>query len=70
MVRRLLSTEAVLEELELDDFDIDEPMMAGSDDEFNDVEDVYLEDVEDDDDDIVMVLLHCNPLPMTHKAQA
>ena len=29
MARRLLSTEAVLEELELDDdFDIDEPMMA------------------------------------------
>ena len=52
MARRLLSTEAVLEELELDDdFDVDEPMMAGSDDEFDDVEDVYLEDVEDDDDD-------------------
>ena len=51
MARRLLSTEAVLEELELDDdFDVDEPMMAGSDDEFDDV-DVYLEDVEDDDDD-------------------
>ena len=48
MARRLLSTEAVLEELELDDdFDIDEPMMAGSDDN---IEDVYLEDVEDDDD--------------------
>ena len=51
MARRLLSTEAVLEELELDDdFDVDEPMMAGSDDEFDDIEDVYLEDVEDDDD--------------------
>ena len=52
MARRLLSTEAVLEELELDDdFDVDEPMMAGSDDEFDDIEDVYLEDVEEDDDD-------------------
>ena len=49
MARRLLSTEAVLEELELDDdFDIDEPMMAGSDDKFEDVGDMYLEDVEDD----------------------
>ena len=51
MARRLLTTEAVLEELELEDFDTDEPMMAGSDDEFDDIEDVYLEDVEDDDDD-------------------
>ena len=52
MARRMLSTEAVLEELELDDdFDVDEPMMPGSDDEFDDVEDVYLEDVEDDDDE-------------------
>ena len=51
MARRLPSTEAALEELELDDFDVDEPMMAGSDDEFDDIEDVYLEDVEDDDDD-------------------
>ena len=52
MARRLLSTEAVLEELELDDdLDVDEPMMAGSDDKFYDIEDVYLEDVEEDDDD-------------------
>ena len=51
MAKRLLSTEAVLEKLEFDDdFDVDEPMMAGSDDEFEDVENVYLEDVEDDDD--------------------
>ena len=51
MARRMLST-AVLEELDLDeDFDDDEPMMIGSDDEFDDIEDVYLEDVEDDDDD-------------------
>ena len=43
---------AVLEELELDDdFDLDEPMMAGSDDEFDDIEDVYLEDIEDNDND-------------------
>ena len=49
MARKLLSTEAVLEELDLDeDFDDDEPMMAGSDDEFDDIEDVYLEDVDDD----------------------
>ena len=32
-------------------FDVDEPMMAGSDDEFDDIEDMYLEDVEEDDDD-------------------
>ena len=51
MARRLLTTEAVLEELELEDFDTDEPMMAGSDDEFDNISDVYLEDVEDDDDD-------------------
>ena len=43
---RLLTTEGVLEELDLeDDYDDDEPMMPGSDDEFSD-----LEDVEDDDD--------------------
>ena len=51
MARRgLLSTADVLEELELDqgDFDADEPMMLGSDDEFDDV---YLEDLEDEDDD-------------------
>ena len=43
---RLLTAEDVLDELELeeDDFDADEPMMPGSDDEFSD-----LEDVEDDD---------------------
>ena len=56
MVRRgKLTTEDVLEELELDeqgDYDADEPMMPGSDDELSDLEeDVYLEDVEDDDDD-------------------
>ena len=51
MARRLLSAEAVLEELEFDDdFDVDEPMMAGSDDVFDDIEDVYLEDVEEDDE--------------------
>ena len=39
MARRL-STEAVLEELEHDDdLGADEPMMAGSNDEFDDVED-------------------------------
>ena len=43
MARRL-TAEAVLEELEQDDFDDFEPMMPGSDDEFSD-----LEDVEDDD---------------------
>ena len=51
MARRgLLSTADVLEELELDqgDFDADEPMMLGSDDEFDDV---YLEDLEDEDDE-------------------
>ena len=35
----MLTTEAVLEELGLDqdDFDADEPMMPGSDDEFSDL---------------------------------
>ena len=50
----MLTTEDVLEELGLDeqgDYDADEPMMPGSDDEFSDLEDVYLEDREDDDDD-------------------
>ena len=45
MARRLLSTELD------DDSDVDDPLMAGSDDKFDDVEDVYLEDVEDNDDD-------------------
>ena len=70
MARRLLSTEAVLEELKLDDdFDVDEPMMAGSDDEFDDIEDVYLEDVEDDDDNnsAAPPLVY---LPEIHQAQA
>ena len=51
MARRL-TAEAVLEELELDDdFDADEPMMAGSDDEFDDIDDdVNFEDMSDDDD--------------------
>ena len=51
MAKRL-TTEDVLEELELeqDDFDADEPMMPGSDDEFSDLEDGHLEDIEDDDD--------------------
>ena len=40
MARRL-TTEAVVDELELDD-DFDEPIMEGSDDEFDDIEDVYL----------------------------
>ena len=50
MARRagLLTTEDVLEELE-DDFDVDEPMMPGSDDEFSDLEDI--EDIDDDNDD-------------------
>ena len=48
--RGRLSTEAVLQELGLedddfDDYDADEPMMPGSDDEFGD-----LEDEEDNDD--------------------
>ena len=43
----MATAEAVLEELEQDDFDeYDEPMMPGSDEEFSD-----LEDIEDDDDD-------------------
>ena len=71
MARRLLSIEAVLEELEVDDdFDVDEPMMAGSDNEFKDFEDVYLEDVENDDDDDSNGAAPPNPLPVTHKAQA
>ena len=46
-----LTAEAVLEELELnDDFDADEPMMAGSDDEFDDIDDdVNFKDMSDDD---------------------
>ena len=51
----MLTTGDVLEELGLDeqgDYDADEPMMPGRDDEFSDLEeDVYLEDIEDDDDD-------------------
>ena len=57
----MLTTEAVLEELGLGqgDIDADEPMMAGSDEEFSDFEDdVYLEDVEDDDEDDNRVC-HC-----------
>ena len=54
MARRaaLLTTEDVLEELDVcnDDFDADEPMMPGSDDEFSDLEDV--EDNSDDDNDV------------------
>ena len=43
---RLMTTEEVVDELQLsDDFDVDEPMMPGSDDEFSD-----LENVDDDDD--------------------
>ena len=62
----------MLEELELDDdFDVDEPMMAGSDDKFDDVEDVYLEDVENEDDDDSNGGALPQPLPMMiHKAQA
>ena len=49
--RGRLTTEAVLQELGLeDDYDADEPMMPRSD-EFSDLEDGYLEDVEDDDSD-------------------
>ena len=49
--RGRLTTEAVLQELGLEDnYDADEPMMPGSDDEFGDLEDGYLEDVEDDDE--------------------
>lgn len=54
MARRaaLLTTEDVLEELDVcnDDFDADEPMMPGSDDEFSDLEDV--EDNSDDHNDV------------------
>ena len=47
---RMMTTEDVLDELQLveDNNNFDEPMMPGSDDEF---EDVYLEDLEDDDED-------------------
>lgn len=44
---RLMTTEDVLDELELDD-DLDEPMMPGSDDEFSDCE---MEDIDDESDD-------------------
>ena len=48
--RGRLTTEAVVQELGLeDDYDADEPMMPSSG-EFSDLEDGYLEDVEDDDD--------------------
>ena len=50
MARRL-TTEDVIDEVEHEDLDVNEPMMAGSDDEFDDIEDVYLEDVEEDDHD-------------------
>ena len=48
---RLMTTEEVVDELQLsdDDFDADEPMMPGSDDEFIDLEDI--ENDSDDDDD-------------------
>ena len=47
---RLMTTEEVVDELQLsDDFDADEPMMPGSDDEFSDLEDI--ENDSDDDDD-------------------
>ena len=71
MARRgLLSTADVLEELELDqgDFDADEPMMLGSDDEFDDV---YLEDLEDEDDeDDNRDCYSTLPLPVIHQALA
>ena len=41
----LLTAEAVLDELEEDDLDHDEPMMPGSEDEFSD-----LDEVEEDND--------------------
>lgn len=54
---RLMTTEDVLEELELGDEndDLDEPMMPGSDDEFSDCD---LDGNEDDDDDITGVPYH------------
>ena len=46
---RLMTTEEVVDELQLsDDFDADEAMMPGSDDEFGDLEDI--ENDSDDDD--------------------
>ena len=68
MARRL-TTEAVVDELELDD-DFDEPIMEGSDDEFDDIEDVYLEDVEEGNDGDSDGLLHPNPLPLMCEVQA
>ena len=45
-----LCTKGLLDEQ--GDYDADEPMMPGSDDELSDLEeDVYLDDVKDDDDD-------------------
>ena len=69
MARRgLLSTADVLEELELDqgDFDADEPMMLGSDDEFDDV---YLDNLEDEDDEDDNRDCY-SPLPVIHQALA
>ena len=67
MARMLLTTEAVLEELELEDFDTDELTTTCSDHEFDDIEDVYLEDVEDDDDDNSAASPHS--LPGIHQAE-
>ena len=77
MARRgLLSTADVLDELELDqgDFDDDEPMMPGSDDDF---EDVYLDNLEMRMTTstlplpvIYQALAHTPPLPEVNQAQA
>ena len=61
--RRLLTTEDVLEEFDLeDDYNDDEPMMLGSDDEFS--------DVEDDNDNNDCDYIHPLSLPVTNQAQA
>ena len=55
-----MTTEEVVDELQLsdDDFDVDEPMMPGSDDEFSD-----LEDIENDSDDDDTSRTHCSTHP-------
>ena len=60
---RRMTTEAVLEELELeDDFDMDEPMMPGSDDEFSDCD---LDENEKDDEGDTDEPMSSQPLPAT-----
>ncbi len=58
MTKRLKTASEVLEELELDECEYDEPMTAGSDDEFDDES-----DIDDDDSEAEIAHLPPNDLP-------